>query len=269
VLANYTDQTEGTLESLEAVEDAVAAIEAAADGLSGHRRGYLGALTRAFRTLVSILRDEGRPYGELVQGILEIDHQPIPASEARRLRAELHELLGRIGYEGPLEKQVPAWLEATSLTGDAVIDFGQSILDRARTDTERLRAEAAAGRGRRLVHRHPQRALLGPLAVHGRLPRLAALQRRQVLAAGPVRARAVPRGLPRPPDLLRAVGRALPAGALADRGGVLPAQRAHERGLRGRPRDGDALPRLGRGRRPTRRCGCARRSPTWTSAASP
>jgi len=147
VLANYTDQTEGTLMSLEAVEDAVAAIATAATGLVGHRRGYLDALARGFRTLVSILRDEDRPYGELVQGILEIDHQPIPGSEARRLRGELHELLGRIGYEGPLGRQVPAWLEATSLTGDAVIDFGQSILDRARSDTEKRVLKLPPGEG--------------------------------------------------------------------------------------------------------------------------
>lgn len=147
VLANYTDHAQGTLANLEAVEDAVAAIEAGAAALTGHPRAYLAALTGAFRTLVSILRDEDRPYGELVQGILQIDHQPIPASEAQRLRARLHDLLGRVGYEGELERQVPAWLEATSLTGDAVIDFGRSILDRARRDTERRVLALPPGEG--------------------------------------------------------------------------------------------------------------------------
>lgn len=147
VLANYADQSEGTLTSLDAVEDGISAVEEASAALTGHRQGYLEALTKAFRTLVSILRDEDRPYRELVEGILEIDHQPIPGSEARRLRSELHELLGRLGYDGPLEKQVAAWLDATTLTGDAVIEFGQSILERARSSTEERVLKLPPGEG--------------------------------------------------------------------------------------------------------------------------
>jgi hypothetical protein len=64
-----------------------------------------------------------------------------------RLRDELHELLGRLGYEGPLERQVPAWLAATSLTGDAVIEFGQGILDDARRATEERVLKLPPGEG--------------------------------------------------------------------------------------------------------------------------
>jgi len=42
---------------------------------------------------------------------------------------------------------VPAWLEATSLTGDAVIEFGQGILGDARRDTERRVLELPPGEG--------------------------------------------------------------------------------------------------------------------------
>jgi hypothetical protein len=124
VLANYTD-VGPTLTSLDAVAGALDEVAAVVEGLDGHPRGYMDALLTASRTMVGILRGEDRPYRELVQGILEIDHQPIPASETRRLRAELHEGLGRLGYDGELERQVPAWLAATSLTGDAVIEFGR------------------------------------------------------------------------------------------------------------------------------------------------
>jgi hypothetical protein len=70
-----------------------------------------------------------------VRDIIQVDFRPIPASEAERLRAELAEGLGQLGYTGTLNEQVDAWLAATSLTGDAVIEFGKSILDRARADT--------------------------------------------------------------------------------------------------------------------------------------
>jgi hypothetical protein len=136
VLANYTDVTP-TLTSLDAVEGALDEVEAAVATLpAGHPRAYLQALLRGSRTLLSVLRGEERPYRELVAGILEIDHTPIPASETARLRAQLHDGLGRLGYDGPLERQVPAWLGATSLTGNDVIAFGQGIIERARRDTE-------------------------------------------------------------------------------------------------------------------------------------
>jgi hypothetical protein len=135
VLANYTDVTP-TLTSLDAVEGALDAVASAVSGTTGHPRAYMEALLRGSRTMLGVLRDEDRPYRELVQGILEIDHVPIPESETHRLRAELHEGLGVLGYEGPLERQVDAWLGETSLTGDAVIEWGKQILEDARRDTE-------------------------------------------------------------------------------------------------------------------------------------
>jgi hypothetical protein len=135
VLANYTDVTP-TLTSLDAVEGALDAVASAVSGTTGHPRAYMEALLRGSRTMLGVLRDEDRPYRELVQGILEIDHVPIPESETHRLRAELHEGLGVLGYEGPLERQVDAWLGETSLTGDAVIEWGEQILEDARRDTE-------------------------------------------------------------------------------------------------------------------------------------
>jgi len=147
VLANYTD-VEPTMTRLEEVEDALSRVEERIGALpAGHPRAYTAALVRGSRTVVSILRDEDRPYRELVQGILEIDHVPIPESETRRLRAELHDGLGRLGYEGELEAQIPAWLSATSLTGDAVIDWGQEILRDARRDTERRVLDLPPGEG--------------------------------------------------------------------------------------------------------------------------
>ena len=147
VLANYTD-VGPTLGSLDAVEGALDDVEAAtATMAAGHPRAYMTALLRASRTLVSILRGEERPYRDLVRGILEIDHRPIPESETRRLRAELHEGLGLLGYEGELERQVPTWLADTSLTGDAVIAYGQGILDDARRATEERVLKLPPGEG--------------------------------------------------------------------------------------------------------------------------
>ncbi|MEX2500961.1 MAG: hypothetical protein WD336_01185, partial [Trueperaceae bacterium] len=147
VLANYTG-IEPTLNDLNAVSDALSKVEAhVAEMPAGHPRAYLQALTRGSRTVASILAGEDRPYRDLVRNILEIEHEPIPDSETKRLRAELHEGLGTLGYDGDLETQVPAWLEATSLTGDAVIDFGRSILDDARRDTEKRVLTLPPGEG--------------------------------------------------------------------------------------------------------------------------
>ena len=147
VLANYTG-IGPTLPTFEAVEGALDEVEAAVASLAaGHPRAYMNALLRSSRTLVSILRGEERPYRELVQGILEIDHTPIPDSEAKRLRGVLHEGLGELGYAGELEAQVPAWLKATSLTGDAVIEYGQGIIDDARVATEQRVVALPPGEG--------------------------------------------------------------------------------------------------------------------------
>ncbi len=147
VLANYTD-VGPTLTSLEQVESALGRIEDEVEALdSGHPKEYLRALLKGSRTVVSILRGEDRPYRELVQGILEIDHVAIPESEATRLRANLHADLGHLGYDGELDEQVKNWLAATSLTGDAVIDFGQAIIDDARRDTEKKVLRLPPGEG--------------------------------------------------------------------------------------------------------------------------
>ena len=147
VLANYTGLGP-TLTSLEAVAAAIDEVQAAVEAMAdGHPRAYMRALLRGSRTVLSVLRGEDRPYRELVQGILEIDHVAIPESETQRLRAALHEGLAQLGYEGPLERQVEAWLAATSLTGDAVIAFGQSILADARRDTEARVLQLPPGEG--------------------------------------------------------------------------------------------------------------------------
>jgi hypothetical protein len=147
VLANYTDITP-TLRSFDEVVGALDEVESVVEGLAaGHPQQYMRALLRGSRTVVSILRGEDRPYRELVQGILEIDHTAIPDSETARLRKELHEHLGQLGFAGELEAQVPAWLQATSLTGDAVIEFGQGIIDDARTATEQRVVTLPPGEG--------------------------------------------------------------------------------------------------------------------------
>ena len=55
--------------------------------------------------------------------------------------------LGHLGYDGELDAQVQAWLAGTSLTGDAVIDFGQAVIDDARRDTEKRVLTLPPGEG--------------------------------------------------------------------------------------------------------------------------
>jgi hypothetical protein len=93
------------------------------------------AVTTGARAVLSILKKEGRPYLDLVRDIIQVDFQPIPASEAARLREELSAGLGELGYGGNLRQQVDAWLAATSLTGEAVLEFGREVLEQARAET--------------------------------------------------------------------------------------------------------------------------------------
>jgi len=146
LLSNYSGVAP-SLTSLEAVEDALAQVEAAATRVTGHPGAYLSALTTSSRAVISILRKEDRPYLDLVRDIIQVDFRPIPATEGERLRAELAEGLAALGYRGTLRQQVDAWLAATSLTGDEVIDFGRSILARARADTEARVTKLPEGEG--------------------------------------------------------------------------------------------------------------------------
>jgi hypothetical protein len=135
MLLSNTSGVEPTLTSLDAIADALDRVEEAAAHLAGHPRAYLDALTTSSRAVLSILRREDRPYLDLVRDIIQVEVRPIPAGEAARLRAELDAGLDELGYRGPLERKVDAWLAATSLTGDDVVEFGRGILDRARADT--------------------------------------------------------------------------------------------------------------------------------------
>ena len=147
VLANYTDVTP-TLSSADAIEAAIDEVEdVVAGSADAHPRRYMAALVRGARTVLADLRGDDLSYGELVAGCLEIDHRPVPESETRRLRHELHEGLGLLGYDGSLERQVEAWLAATSVTGDDVIRYGRSILARAREATERTVVTLPPGEG--------------------------------------------------------------------------------------------------------------------------
>jgi hypothetical protein len=134
LLSNYSGVVP-SLTTLEEVEEELARVEAAASGLAGHPGAYMRALVTSSHAMISILRKEGRPYLDLVRDIIEVDFRPIPEGEAVRLREELSGGLAELGYAGSLRDQVDAWLAATSMTGEAVIEFGKGILERARTDT--------------------------------------------------------------------------------------------------------------------------------------
>jgi hypothetical protein len=134
MLSNYSG-VEPTMTELPQMEEALDEVTEAAQRLEGHPGAYMRALVRASRAVVGRLRGEERPYLDVVRDIIEIDLEPIPDSEAERLRDELRDGLGELGYDGTLEERVVAWRDATSLTGDAVIEFARTIMDDARRAT--------------------------------------------------------------------------------------------------------------------------------------
>lgn len=146
MLSNYSG-TVPTLTTLDDVAEALDEVAAASSTLTGHPRAYMDAVVAGARAVLSVLRKEDRPYLDLVRDIIQVDVRPIPESEARRLRGELTEGLGRLGYEGTLKQQVDAWLTATSMTGDDVVAFGRTVLARARADTVAKVVELPDGEG--------------------------------------------------------------------------------------------------------------------------
>lgn len=146
MLSNYSG-IEPTLTSIDQVADQLERVDEVVQGLTGHPGEYMGALVTGTRAVLSILRKEGRPYRDLVRDILQIDFVPIPEREAKRLRDELYGGLGELGYGGSLTERVATWLGETSLTGEAVIDFGKQILSKARAATEAKVVKLPEGEG--------------------------------------------------------------------------------------------------------------------------
>ncbi len=135
LLANYSG-VEPSMDELPAMRDTLDEVAAHVDGLTGHAGAYMRALVRASRALLDRLEGVERPYLDTVRDIIEIDLREIPGSEAARLRDELHDGLGELGYRGDLRQRVDAWRSETSMTGDAVIAFAKTIMDEARRATE-------------------------------------------------------------------------------------------------------------------------------------
>jgi hypothetical protein len=146
MLSNYSG-INPTMTSIDQVAEELERVDEVARGLAGHPGEYMRAIVKGTRTVLSILRKEGQPYRDLVRGILEIDFVPIPDSEAVRLRTDLSAGLGEMGFTGSLEQKVESWLSETSLTGQAVIDFGKQILGKARSETEAKVVKLPPGEG--------------------------------------------------------------------------------------------------------------------------
>lgn len=132
--ANFSG-AQPTLTTLAAVAEGLAEVRAAVREIPGHPGEYLRIVTRSLQAILGILRQEERPYLEVVHEILDLHHKPIPASEAASLRVQLEEGLSQLGYKGGLAEQVRTWLSETSLTGEAVIDLAKQVVESTRRDT--------------------------------------------------------------------------------------------------------------------------------------
>jgi hypothetical protein len=132
--ANFSG-AQPTLTTLAQVHDRLTEVEEAVRSIAGHPGEYLRIVTRALRAIHSILKNEGRPYLELVHDICDLDHTPIPDSEAEALKQQLDQGLSELGYKGPLQQKVTTWLTETSLTGEAVIDLAKQVVAATRQDT--------------------------------------------------------------------------------------------------------------------------------------
>jgi len=146
LLSNYSG-VEPTMSELPEMHAALDEVAAAVEGLDGHPQAYMRALVRSSRALLGRLAGEERPYLEMVRDILEVDLREIPNRESARLREQLFDGLGELGYRGSLEDRVSAWRAATSITGDAVIELAHGVMARARAATEERVLSLPEGEG--------------------------------------------------------------------------------------------------------------------------
>ena len=124
----------------------------AAAGLpEADRRVYYDQLCRSTLSFIQ-WRDGGLSFAEQLSGFLHVPPEPASEAELDRLRAEMRELLNRMGYSGDLHLQCAAWEARNRVPADEVPAVLNQFLDEAWDRTEqRLHIPAPKSDGMRVV----------------------------------------------------------------------------------------------------------------------
>jgi hypothetical protein len=84
-------------------------------------------------------RQEGLPFEAQLGSFLQMPAEPVSEERLNRIRAEMHTLLGEMGYQGPLARRASAWEERTRVPAEAVEEVCRDLMREAwRLTNERV-----------------------------------------------------------------------------------------------------------------------------------
>jgi hypothetical protein len=84
-------------------------------------------------------RQEGLPFEAQLASFLQMPAEPVSEERLDRMRAEMHTLLGEMGYHGPLARRAAAWEERTRVPAEAVEEVCRDLMREAwRLTNERV-----------------------------------------------------------------------------------------------------------------------------------
>lgn len=116
------------------------------------RRAYYDALCHSTLAFI-VSRTTGLPFLDQIRDFLHVKAEPAQAQEVDALRAEMGDLLARMGYAGDLRSQCASWEEKNRVPPEQVPVVLESLLDEAwrRTEDRLLKIPRPQSDGMRVV----------------------------------------------------------------------------------------------------------------------
>jgi len=116
---------------------AIEGIEFTLDALPQHRAAYLKDCLAAYALMVREGQGDDIPYAERVATYLQVPGERVAGTVIEALECDLRSLLVDAGYPDDLSVAIPQWREDKALRRDQLVKEAQSLLRRAREETDR------------------------------------------------------------------------------------------------------------------------------------
>ena len=134
VLASYSD-VGPTLDSIDAIYDAVKCLEKEISGISGYPGEYLDAMIKAHICKLRMLQGDARPYPERLWDTQQLVFNPPPESLREELEERISKALSAQGYNGKVSEKVIAYLEDTVIPPKQVTATADELNEILRRET--------------------------------------------------------------------------------------------------------------------------------------
>lgn len=135
--ATYTYDIQVPAWGWDEIGRAIERVESALDVLPDRRSAYLRDCLRAYALMVREGQGDDISYAERVATYLQVPGERVPENVIEALERDLRNLYVDAGYSDDLSVAIPQWREDQTLLGDALVSEAQSLLHRAREETQR------------------------------------------------------------------------------------------------------------------------------------